>query len=78
MSNGLWVSSVALLLGLNPSVSRLPDIALCTIEVLGSNLLPVQSSINRYFVLFCDAAQSINSAIHSVPVLPRAPASGKR
>lgn len=74
MSNGLWVSSIALLLGLNPSASQLSDIALCTFEVLGSNLLPV----NRYFVLFCDAAQSINSAIHSVPVLPRAPTSGKR
>lgn len=78
MSNGLWVSSTTLLLGLNPSVSQRSDIALCTFEVLGSNLLLVQSSINRYFVLFCDVAQSINSAIHSIPVLPQAPTSGKR
>lgn len=31
MSDGLWISSIALLLGLNPSMSQLSDRALCKV-----------------------------------------------
>lgn len=77
MSSGLWVST--LLLGLpHPCPSFLSQPFVKYFEMLRSNLLLIQNSINQYFVLFCHATQSINPDIYSVPVLPQAPTSGKR